>query len=499
MLTSLLSLAIPLAASAAVINVGPGGGTPLQDAIDAAVAGDTILIAEGVYPEKLVIDNSGHARTGLILIGEKAGKVIIDPAAGALTGNAITVGAGSVALQSLTVRHATGDGINCNPPAAADACIVSEVIAIGNGGDGVDINGDNAVVTDSELRGNGAAGLKINGDGAQVTDNLTRNNAGNGLDLTGHGMTVDGNTVRTIDNTGVHLNGDGNTVSSNRVSFAKLFGIRVNGVGNAVSYNTVAEADNDCYALDGNGLHAERNKAEGCGGDGFDVKGQNPVLIGNTAEGTVARGMIVLCTVDCTTMLIQNNRAIGSSGSDGFSITVGGAPAPALSGWLVEKNQARSNVGHGLDIDASNGTVAKNKAVDNGTGDAHGLNIKGLGLVVVSNQAVSNHGDGIHLVKKNTADANRVERNKADRNVLNGIHVGDGSVGNTLHRNNVKQNLGDGIRNDGPATILTANKASANLVDCAGDLADGDLPATDTNNKCADGSGFSTTQHSDIH
>lgn len=499
-LTSLLVLTLPLAAAAAVITVSPGPGTPLQDAIDAAVAGDTVLVMQGVYPEKILIDNAGQPRTGLILMGEKAAKVIIDPAAGGLSGEAVTVNSGAVTIQALTVRHASSHGIRCNPPGTEDACIIREVFAIGNRGDGIDITGPNAVVAESTLRGNNGAGLRIVGDGAQVVDNLSRNNNGNGLDLTGDGMTVDDNVVLAIDSsTGIHLNGDNSTVTGNEVSFTGQIGIRANGNGNTVASNTVENADGDCYDLDGNGLHAEKNRASGCGGNGFDVNGQNPVFLGNRAEGTVARGVVVRCSVDCTAMLIQSNKATGSSSSDGFSITVAGAPGPALSGWLVEKNQALTNVGHGFDIDASNGTIEKNKAVDNGTGSSHGFNVKGLGLVLLTNQAVANHGDGIHLIRKDTTDANHLERNTADRNVLNGIHVDNDSNGNTLTRNTAKKNLGDGIRNDGTGTVLTNNVATDNLKDCASDLADGDVPATDTKNKCKDGTGFSTTQHSDIH
>jgi hypothetical protein len=45
-------------ASAARIDVSPGPGTPLQDAIDSAAAGDTVFVHNGAYPEAIVIDRS---------------------------------------------------------------------------------------------------------------------------------------------------------------------------------------------------------------------------------------------------------------------------------------------------------------------------------------------------------------------------------------------------------------------------------------------------------
>jgi hypothetical protein len=51
-------IAILLASPArsAVIEVSPGPGTPIQDAIDAASAGDRIIVHAGDYPESIVVD-----------------------------------------------------------------------------------------------------------------------------------------------------------------------------------------------------------------------------------------------------------------------------------------------------------------------------------------------------------------------------------------------------------------------------------------------------------
>src|SRR5262245_52206766 len=48
--------------SAATIFVVPGPGTPVQDAIDAASPGDTIRLAGGDYPEKIVITKALRLR-----------------------------------------------------------------------------------------------------------------------------------------------------------------------------------------------------------------------------------------------------------------------------------------------------------------------------------------------------------------------------------------------------------------------------------------------------
>lgn len=54
-------------AGAAVIRVSPGPGTPLQDAIDAAAAGDVLRVEAGTYDEAIVIDKR------LRIVGSRSG------------------------------------------------------------------------------------------------------------------------------------------------------------------------------------------------------------------------------------------------------------------------------------------------------------------------------------------------------------------------------------------------------------------------------------------
>lgn len=55
---------------AAVVDVFPGPGTPLQDAIDAAAPGDTLYVHNGTYGESITITKSlrVHARDGAVTI-----------------------------------------------------------------------------------------------------------------------------------------------------------------------------------------------------------------------------------------------------------------------------------------------------------------------------------------------------------------------------------------------------------------------------------------------
>jgi len=63
---------VGVAAGATMWDVHPGEGTPIQDAIDDAEAGDTIYVHAGTYVENLVV------RKSLTLVGENRSTTVID-------------------------------------------------------------------------------------------------------------------------------------------------------------------------------------------------------------------------------------------------------------------------------------------------------------------------------------------------------------------------------------------------------------------------------------
>src|SRR5262245_2552729 len=71
------AIGVAAPAPAKVITVTPGPGTPLQDAIDGAVAGDTIKLEDGTYTEAVVIDKrlrlKGPRQVGLVAARIDAG------------------------------------------------------------------------------------------------------------------------------------------------------------------------------------------------------------------------------------------------------------------------------------------------------------------------------------------------------------------------------------------------------------------------------------------
>ncbi|MEX0956670.1 MAG: tandem-95 repeat protein [Rhizobiaceae bacterium] len=160
--------------------VGNGGFATIQAAVDAAVDGDTVIIAEGTWSgagnENVIVDKA------ITLIG--AGAVTID-AAGSAYGFDVNLDSdsvsGTVRFENLTVVNAASAGIKAsdgtilgtleldnvelNGNAAFGLYVSGRTDTSGNAGGGFNQAGVQAlVVTNSSFDGNGAGGTNGSGD-----------------------------------------------------------------------------------------------------------------------------------------------------------------------------------------------------------------------------------------------------------------------------------------------------------------------------------------------
>ncbi|MFC1601451.1 hypothetical protein ACFL34_03795, partial [Candidatus Sumerlaeota bacterium] len=94
---AILATVLISSAPAATITVGPTGDYPtIQQAIDNAVGGDTILVSAGVYSEQLVCDRS------LILTAATGEQVVLD---GGGVGTGVSIQLANIQLLSFTVQN----------------------------------------------------------------------------------------------------------------------------------------------------------------------------------------------------------------------------------------------------------------------------------------------------------------------------------------------------------------------------------------------------------
>lgn len=108
-LTFGIVLGVTPPALAATVVVPPGPGTPVQDAIDAAIAGDTIRLTVGVYPEHITITTALKIR-GVRSTSTEGEITVLDGTCA--PGPVITVAADDVQVRDVAVNQDTAGGID---------------------------------------------------------------------------------------------------------------------------------------------------------------------------------------------------------------------------------------------------------------------------------------------------------------------------------------------------------------------------------------------------
>jgi len=375
-----------LPAQAAVIHV-PAGQPTIQDGIDAAVAGDTVLVADGTYFEQ--IDFLGKA---------------------------------------ITVASANG-------PAS---CIID------GGGSGTVVTLQSFEGTDSVLEGftitNGELGVSILGEydvqtsGATVRDNVITANtsASNGGGIYGYwsvavieGNVISGNTA--LRGAGIYaqvsdLVIEQNEVTGNTATNNSGGGLSIRDCTGEIRGNTIS---GNSAPIRGGGLYM----------DGRLIPLPPPLVVGNVISGNESQyhgGGCYLTTAEGTQIrdnIITDNTAVESGGGVYGNSTV----SWSLVGNRITGNSA--NEGGGLFNEEGDVEVSNNLFADN-TAELRGGAIKLAGMVctmqnttIVNNQANDAHGGAIHAFNASLVGTNNILYfNSARFNVSKEIYFAGGAL-----------------------------------------------------------------------
>jgi Right handed beta helix region len=374
----------PWAAAGTIQVPDLGAGiTTLQQGLDAAADGDTVLIAPGTYRGRF----TASGKNALTIRGKGSGKVILearDSSTLAAVGPALDIDdCNQITIQSLVIQHAlatggeSGAGIEITQ---SQGVTLDDVVVIGCeeegivvGGDsaslrdvevsacagGIKITGNNATISDATVHNDSVRGIVIFGDGGSVLDSrisAIRNGSAislqgetptvvrctvtgvfdatfSGITSTGSSPTIEDNTLRACPTAIDVVYGGFGVVGGNLVEDCFDIGIRVGDVSHHITLkNNVVRRCATGFWLHGGSNTVKANRAEDCASDGFDIQGP-------AAE-------------------LENNLAL-RCGTDGFDIALDAV------GAILEKNEARECRGEGFENSAQNVTLKKNVAKRN--------------------------------------------------------------------------------------------------------------------------------------
>ncbi|MCF8146618.1 MAG: IPTL-CTERM sorting domain-containing protein [Deltaproteobacteria bacterium] len=206
----------PVIGLGATIDVYPGD--KIQDAVNSASAGDTIIVHTGTYTEnievkkQLTIKNAGD---GGVTVNAKKGSdpcIIIKSS-----------GSGST-IQGLTLAGATSD-------------------------DGVRLDGaDSCHIKDNHIRNNGHFGIHSTGVGNTISGNTISSNGKDGVYSEKSSQTapttISGNTIEGNGNFGIHAKQDYNQITGNNITDSGEDGVKIEGSYNPIANNQITDNGN---------------------------------------------------------------------------------------------------------------------------------------------------------------------------------------------------------------------------------------------------------------
>lgn len=412
-------------ARAATIVVQKGGAIPtIQAGINAAAAGDTVLVLAGTYKETPIITT---AKTGLVVRGK--GKVVIDARDpdGTSDGAAIIVQADEVTIERLTLRHAAFEGTE---------------------GHGVFGTVDGLTLRNLTITHCSQYGVRVTGARLTMSKCTVRQSFG-GVRVTGAEATIDTCTFSNLEDRAIDADGSQLLVRKSVVRECGADGIvAINATSSQFTSNVVDGVGGTGILVTGTSVNVIKNKLTSTA-DGIDVTGTSAVVQGNVVRDSHARGIFV---EGLSTMLTKNRveRAVGQG------VLLIGDSAVATG------NTALRCGDFGIGISGNAATFTKNVVMECCVaGEGAGLSVLGTSCSLLDNVA-RRCGDGIRI----NGNFGYLFGNVSTDNAVDGYEVAGGTMV-TLEKNVALRNGAEGIDNEGSSATVIGNVCKSNRLDMA--------------------------------
>jgi parallel beta-helix repeat protein len=448
-LSACLALALAASAQAAMVCVDPDPNDSCADTIqagvNAAVAGDVVQVAPGLYLEEVAI-----ATAGITLRGGKG--ALIDPSGLPPPAHAIHVTAADVVIDGIGVRNGDDDGIRVTGVPRTQIRRVDV-----QSPDDVCVNlmgtTPDTVIEGSRFRDCGDEAVSAaDADRLQLLGNNVE--GGDGFDVIGDEVHAERNGFLRYAGTGLGIEGSAAMVTGNRFERGDG-GIGVEGGQASITRNSLTNLD----------------------GTAIDVEGDDPLIEGNPISSVGGTGISLLCEVACNAARIVRNR-LAQIGGTGISAET------LVAGLVVEGNQVSQATGTGIDLDTVGARAESNRVTGAGTGSGDCMNVEGSDNSVLGNALGTCSADGIFL----EGDDNSVEGNRVSNTSDDAIDVDDGA-GNDVLENRAGGAIDNGIEVSAAATTTTVsdNQASGLRADyCDSGTATGGTDVPDVTLGCGD-------------
>ncbi|MFQ5647455.1 MAG: right-handed parallel beta-helix repeat-containing protein [bacterium] len=383
-------------------------GNSIQEAIDRAKPGTTILVFPGIYYGGIVL------KPGITVKSEAgAEKTVID---GQGVDRPIVVMADDSVLEGFTVAGRGDGGREDKMGIHALECI-----------------NVSALVKNNIVKGNQSTGIVAKGRKAHplIIGNIVRKNEGAGIgNEEGSSATLANNDISENFFSGIGIQkGAKPWVTGNRSHFNLRSGMGINGQGTAPLVE-----DNRFFSnvFSGMGVQMEasptiknnyllHNNRAGIGVS----KGGRPVILGNHITGNVLSGIGI---IDASTVLIKGN-LLADNGIAGITVMDGSRAA-------IVKNRVIHNTTQGIICTASYATIRNNRIIDN-----------------------QHHGVGIYRGSHVLAYKNFLSHNGGEEHRGTGFMVVS-SFDVLIKKNVMKNNFGPGVHCRRSAPTISNNKFS---------------------------------------
>ena len=400
-------LALLAASTSAMDRLVPAAFPTIQAAVNAALPGDRIVVAPGVYQEHVVSTNSDLKFIGKntvwdgTLTNGTAGVCLTSTGDNMLVqGFIFRAGQSGAAQVQITGTNARVARCSSRGPSArflkitGDTALVDACSLYAVNSTAIEINGDGAIVRKLKTRQCDDAVVLINGDGANVTGcNMALNDDGASIDINGDRATVSLNTFVNCDSA-ISISGTNGIVTKNKAVNIDTF-VTVDGANATVTVNRVSNCQGTFLSVNSDNARVEQNGGVATGS--IRITGDNVTVRGNTSSDA---------SNDRTGLTVNSRTGAG--------------------GGLVEKNTVKDAASTGLSLGCNNAIILGNRVTGAGTessesacrisgsgnlltnnvvigGGTHGFDVTGVNNTLVKCVAIGAAADGFHITGNGTS------------------------------------------------------------------------------------------------